>query len=103
MTAASRTSLFVLDARAAKLACLSSTRVLDASQGVSATAARSYTLAMAASTKVLDKAMKLPVRERVQMAEKLLESADAEGDDEDDATIATAWAAEVQQRSSELH
>lgn len=56
---------------------------------------------MAASTKVLDDAMKLPVRERVRVAEKLLESADAEGFD-DDAAINTAWAAEVQQRSTEL-
>lgn len=57
---------------------------------------------MATSTKVLDEAMKLPVRERVRMAEKLLESADAEGFEDDDAAIQAAWAAEVQQRSNEL-
>jgi putative addiction module component (TIGR02574 family) len=56
---------------------------------------------MAAATKVLDEAMKLPVRERVRVAEKLLESADVEGF-EDDAAINAAWAAEVQQRSTEL-
>lgn len=56
---------------------------------------------MAASTKVLDEAMKLPVRERVRMAEKLLESADAEGFD-DEAAVNAAWAAEVEQRSAEL-
>lgn len=53
---------------------------------------------MPASTKVLDEAMKLPVGERVRVAEKLLASADAEGFD-DDAANNAAWAAEVQQRS----
>lgn len=57
----------------------------------------------AASTKVLSEAMKLPVQERVRVAEKLLESADAEGyEDESEATIHAAWAGEVQQRSREL-
>ncbi|MBA3452329.1 MAG: addiction module protein [Deltaproteobacteria bacterium] len=57
----------------------------------------------AASTKVLSDAMKLPVQERVRVAEKLLESADAEGfEDESEAAIHAAWAEEVQQRSREL-
>jgi hypothetical protein len=47
--------------------------------------------------------MKLPADERVRVAEKLLESADAEGfEDETEAAIQTAWADEVQQRSREL-
>jgi putative addiction module component (TIGR02574 family) len=59
---------------------------------------------MATSAKVLDDAMKLPVRERVRVAEKLLESAEAEGfeDNDEDAATQAAWAAEIQQRSNEL-
>ena len=54
-------------------------------------------------SKVLSEAMKLPADERVRVAEKLLESADAEGfDEESDATIQSAWAEEVQRRSHEL-
>jgi putative addiction module component (TIGR02574 family) len=57
----------------------------------------------AASSKILDEAMKLPVDERVRVAEKLLESADAEGYDQDsEAAINAAWADELQQRSREL-
>ena len=57
----------------------------------------------AGATKVLNDAMKLPVEERVRVAEKLLESADAEGyEDESDAAINAAWAEEVQRRSREL-
>lgn len=58
---------------------------------------------MAASSKVLNEAMKLSPTERVRVAEKLLESADAEGyDDESDAAIQTAWADEIQKRSTDL-
>jgi len=58
---------------------------------------------MAASSKILSEAMKLPVDERVRVAEKLLESADAEGyEDESEATINAAWAEEIQRRSREL-
>jgi putative addiction module component (TIGR02574 family) len=57
----------------------------------------------ATSSKILSEAMKLPVQERVRVAEKLLESADAEGfEDESEATIQTAWAEELQKRSREL-
>jgi putative addiction module component (TIGR02574 family) len=57
----------------------------------------------ATSTKVLIQAMKLPVQERVRLAEKLLESADSEGyEDESEAAIHAAWAEEIQQRSREL-
>ncbi len=57
----------------------------------------------AATSKVLSEAMKLSVPERVRVAEKLLESADAEGyEDESEAAIHAAWAEEVQQRSREL-
>jgi putative addiction module component (TIGR02574 family) len=68
---------------------------------IRAVAVALYFEAMATSTKVLDEAMKLPVRERIRLAEKLLESADAEGGD-DEAAIQSAWAVEVQQRSNEL-
>jgi hypothetical protein len=44
---------------------------------------------MATATSLLDEALKLPVDERVRVAEKLLESD-------------TAWANEVQRRSREL-
>ena len=55
------------------------------------------------STKVLDEALKLPVRERVRVAEKLLESADAEGYDEETESLHNAvWADEIQRRSGEL-
>lgn len=59
---------------------------------------------MAAGTsKVLSDALKLPVEERVRLAEKLLESADAEGyEDDSDAAIQAAWADEVQRRSQEM-
>lgn len=58
---------------------------------------------MAASSKVLNEALKLPVQERIRIAEKLLESADAEGDQEDtDTSIQAAWADEIKQRSQEL-
>jgi putative addiction module component (TIGR02574 family) len=57
----------------------------------------------AASSKVLSDAMKLPADERVRVAEKLLESADAEGfEDESEAAIQAAWADEVLQRSREF-
>lgn len=57
----------------------------------------------ATSSKVLSEAMKLPADERVRVAEKLLESADAEGfDDESDEAIQSAWADEIQRRSREL-
>jgi putative addiction module component (TIGR02574 family) len=57
----------------------------------------------ATSSKVLSEAMKLPADERVRVAEKLLESADAEGFEEDsDAAIQKAWADEIQRRSREL-
>jgi putative addiction module component (TIGR02574 family) len=57
----------------------------------------------ATSTKVLSEAMKLSVQERVRLAEKLLESADAEGyEDDGEAAIHAARAEEVQQRSREL-
>lgn len=47
--------------------------------------------------------MKLPVQERVRVAEKLLESADAEGyEDESEGDINAAWADEVQRRSRDL-
>ena len=55
----------------------------------------------AASMKVLSDAMKLSVDERVRLAEKLLESADSEGYDDEAATNA-AWAEEIQLRSREL-
>jgi putative addiction module component (TIGR02574 family) len=56
-----------------------------------------------AAMKILSAAMKLPVRERVRVAEKLLESADAEGYEEDSETaIHAAWAEEIQRRSREL-
>lgn len=58
---------------------------------------------MATATSLLDEALKLPVDERVRVAEKLLESADAEGfDEETEAAHNTAWADEVQRRSREL-
>ena len=60
-------------------------------------------LAWTASTKVLSEALKLSVQERVRIAEKLLESADAEGDeDESEAAIHAAWADEVKQCSGDL-
>ena len=56
-----------------------------------------------ASTKVLSEALKLSVQERVRIAEKLLESADAEGyEDESEVAIHAAWADEIKQRSSDL-
>ena len=56
-----------------------------------------------ASTKVLSEALKLSVQERVRIAEKLLESADAEGyEDESEVAIHAAWAAEIKQRSGDL-
>lgn len=56
-----------------------------------------------AAMKILSAAMKLSVQERVRVAEKLLESADAEGYEEDsEAAIHAAWADEISQRSREL-
>jgi putative addiction module component (TIGR02574 family) len=56
-----------------------------------------------ASTKVLSEALKLSVQERVRVAEKLLESADAEGyEDESEVAIHGAWADEIKQRSGDL-
>jgi len=56
-----------------------------------------------ASTKVLSEALKLSVQERVRVAEKLLESADAEGyEDESEVAIHAAWADEIKQRSADL-
>ena len=56
-----------------------------------------------ASTKVLSEALKLSVQERVRVAEKLLESADAEGyEDESEMAIHVAWADEIKQRSDDL-
>lgn len=47
--------------------------------------------------------MKLSVQERVRLAEKLLESADAEGyEDEAEAAINAAWAEEIVRRSRDL-
>jgi putative addiction module component (TIGR02574 family) len=57
---------------------------------------------MAGATKILDEAMKLPLQERVRVAEKLLESADAEGYEEADDAVAAAWTQEVQRRSREM-
>ncbi|HEY4181777.1 MAG TPA: addiction module protein [Kofleriaceae bacterium] len=57
---------------------------------------------MATPTNVLDEALKLSVEERVRLAEKLLESADAEGFDDEDAVVQAAWTAEIQTRSNEL-
>jgi putative addiction module component (TIGR02574 family) len=55
------------------------------------------------STKVLSEALKLSVQERVRIAEQLLESADAEGyEDESDVAIHAAWAEEIKQRSADL-
>jgi len=55
------------------------------------------------STNVLSEALKLSVQERVRVAEKLLESVDAEGyEDESKVAIHAAWAHEVQQRSDDL-
>ena len=55
------------------------------------------------ATKILSDAMKLPVQDRVRVAEKLLESADAEGyEDESEAAIDAAWADEVRRRSREM-
>jgi putative addiction module component (TIGR02574 family) len=57
----------------------------------------------AASTKVLEEAMKLPVNERVRVAEELLASADAEGfEDESEAAVNAAWAEEIERRSREM-
>jgi putative addiction module component (TIGR02574 family) len=53
-------------------------------------------------SKVLDEALRLPARERVAIAEKLLESAEAEGYDDDEDEIQAAWAEEIQRRSREL-
>jgi len=56
-----------------------------------------------ASTKVLSEALKLSVQDRVRIAEKLLESADAEGyEDESEVVIHAAWADEIKQRSGDL-
>jgi putative addiction module component (TIGR02574 family) len=52
--------------------------------------------------KVLSEALKLPARERVAIAEKLLESVEADGYDEDEEEIQAAWAEETQRRSREL-
>ena len=51
---------------------------------------------------VLSEALKLPVRERVAIAEKLLESVEDEGNPQDDDEVQTAWAEEVARRSREL-
>lgn len=56
-----------------------------------------------AAMKILSAAMKLSVQERVRVAEKLLESADAEGYEEDsEVAIHAAWADEIRRRSREL-
>ncbi len=52
--------------------------------------------------KVLSEALKLPARERVAIAEKLLESVEAEGHDDDEDAVQAAWADEIQRRSREL-
>ncbi len=52
--------------------------------------------------KVLSEALKLPARERVTIAEKLLESVEAEGADEHEEETQAAWAEEIQRRSREL-
>mgnify|MGYP001592676042 CR=1 FL=1 len=52
--------------------------------------------------KVLSDALKLSVRERVVIAEKLLESVQAEGYDEEEDEIQVAWADEIRRRSREL-
>jgi putative addiction module component (TIGR02574 family) len=51
------------------------------------------------STTLLAEAMKLPIEERVRVAEKLLESVDTDAPEEG---IDSAWASEVQRRSQEL-
>jgi putative addiction module component (TIGR02574 family) len=53
--------------------------------------------------KLLNEALKLPARERVAVAERLLQSVEAEGYREDDDAIQAAWAEEVRRRSQELH
>jgi putative addiction module component (TIGR02574 family) len=58
-----------------------------------------------ASNKLLGEAMKLPSADRVRLAEKLLESVEAEGaedEDESDAARHAAWADEIKKRSQEL-
>ena len=50
---------------------------------------------------VLNEALKLPARERVAIAEKLLESVETE-DQEDEDEIQAAWAEEIRVRSQEL-
>ncbi|MBX3156946.1 MAG: addiction module protein [Deltaproteobacteria bacterium] len=56
----------------------------------------------AVSSRLLSEAMKLPADERVRLAEKLLESAESEGFEDESAAVAGAWASEVQRRSREL-
>ncbi len=51
---------------------------------------------------VLNEALKLPARERVKLAEKLLESVEAEGGEEDEDALQAAWAEEIRRRSQEL-
>jgi putative addiction module component (TIGR02574 family) len=52
--------------------------------------------------KVLSEALKLPARERVAMAEQLLESVEAEGYTEDEDEIQATWSEALQRRSREL-
>jgi putative addiction module component (TIGR02574 family) len=54
-------------------------------------------------SKVLDEALKLPAAERMVIAEKLLQSVEAEADDEhDEDGVQAAWAEEIRRRSREL-
>ncbi|HEY6039448.1 MAG TPA: addiction module protein [Kofleriaceae bacterium] len=58
-----------------------------------------------ASNKVLDEALKLSSTERVRLAEKLLESVEAETSEDDvesDLVRNAAWADEIEKRSREL-
>lgn len=52
--------------------------------------------------KVLDEALKLSPRERMAIAEKLLESVESDEEDEDLDEVQTRWAEEIQRRSREL-
>jgi putative addiction module component (TIGR02574 family) len=51
---------------------------------------------------VLTEALKLPVRERLAMAEKLLASVDAEGEGESEDAIQAAWFEELKSRGADL-
>jgi len=52
--------------------------------------------------KVLDEALKLPAKERAEIAGKLLQSLDAEESMEDPQVVEATWAAEVARRARDL-